>query len=129
MLSGFLLSVLYGGSEASYKMRRGEPTDRVQLRFLYSPMNLARSLMPPSVAHLESATRRPWATASVPESPDTTPGELSALGAHVDRCNGSRSRLFGLQCAGDALRSFIAPRLVTTTVIVAFVIGVATLLI
>lgn len=91
-------------------------------------MNLSHSLMPPSAAH-ESAVRRPWATASVADAPDTTPGELSALGAHVDRCNGSRSRLFGLQCAGDALRGFIAPRFVTTAVILAVVIGVATLLI
>ncbi|MBC7973904.1 MAG: hypothetical protein H7138_02885 [Myxococcales bacterium] len=53
--------------------------------------------------------------------------ELSALGAHVDRCNGSRGRMFALQCAADSLIAFIAPRFVTTTVIVAFVFGVASL--
>jgi hypothetical protein len=71
---------------------------------------------------------RPWATASFPEAADTSPMELSALGAHVDRCNGSRGRMFGLQCAADSLIAFIAPRFVTTVVIVAFVFGVASLI-
>jgi len=54
--------------------------------------------------------------------------ELSALGAHIDRCNGSRGRLFRLQCAADAMIGFVAPRFVTTTIIVALVFGVASLL-
>ncbi len=70
---------------------------------------------------------RPWATASFADAADTSPMELSALGAHVDRCNGLRGRMFGLQCAADSLIAFIAPRFVTTTVIVAFVFGMASL--
>ena len=62
--------------------------------------------------------------ASVPEAADTTPMELSALGAHVDRCNGSRGRWFALQCAADSLLGFMAPRFVTTVVLVALVFGV-----
>ena len=72
--------------------------------------------------------RRPWATASS-DAADTTPMELSALGAHVDRCNGMRGPMFRLQCAADALIAFVAPRFVTTAVIVALVFGVASLLI
>lgn len=53
--------------------------------------------------------------------------ELSALGAHVDRCNGSRGRMFRLRCAADSLIAFIAPRFVTTAVVVAFVLGVVSL--
>ncbi|MEO7116689.1 MAG: hypothetical protein ABIZ18_12600 [Caldimonas sp.] len=53
--------------------------------------------------------------------------ELSALGKHVDHCNGLRGRMFGLQCAADSLIAFIAPRFVTTTVVVALVFGVASL--
>ena len=53
--------------------------------------------------------------------------ELSALGEHVDHCNGLRGRMFGLQCAADSLIAFIAPRFVTTTVVVALVFGVASL--
>jgi hypothetical protein len=55
--------------------------------------------------------------------------ELSALGAHVDRCNGSRGRMFRLQCAADAMIAFVAPRFVTTAVIVALVFGVASLVV
>ena len=66
----------------------------------------------------------PWATASHPEEVDTSPMELSALGAHVDRCNGSRGRWFSIQCAADSLLSFVASRFVTTVVVVAFVFGV-----
>jgi hypothetical protein len=75
------------------------------------------------------AKRRPWATASIADAADTTPGELSALGAHVDRCNGSRGRMFAFQCAADGLIGFIAPRFVTTAVIVAVVFGVASLIV
>jgi hypothetical protein len=77
----------------------------------------------------ERAPRRPWATASVADTADTTPMELSALGAHVDRCNGSRGPWFRLQCAADAMVAFIAPRFVTTIVIVALVFGVASLIV
>jgi hypothetical protein len=83
----------------------------------------------PAAASIASRTPfRSWATASFPEAADTSPMELSALGAHVDRCNGSRGRMFGLRCAADSLIAFIAPRLVTTVVIVALVFGVASLL-
>jgi hypothetical protein len=73
--------------------------------------------------------RRAWATASFADTADTTPMELSALGAHVDRCNGSRGRMFRLQCAADAMIGFVAPRFVTTAVIVALVFGVASLIV
>jgi hypothetical protein len=72
--------------------------------------------------------RRPWATASS-DAADTTPMELSALGAHVDRCNGMRGPMFRLQCAADALIAFVAPRFVTTAVIVALAFGVASLVV
>ncbi len=77
----------------------------------------------------EHGPRRPWATASFADSTDSMPIELSALGAHVDRCNGSRGRMFRLQCAADAMIGFVAPRFVTTAVIVALVFGVASLII
>ena len=55
--------------------------------------------------------------------------ELTALGAHVDHCNGSRGRMFALQCAADSLIAFIGPRFVTTVVLVAFVFGVVSLVV
>jgi hypothetical protein len=82
-----------------------------------------------AVANIASGVaKRRWATASFADTADTTPMELSALGAHVDRCNGSRGRMFALQCAADTLIGFIAPRFVTTAVIVAIAFGVASLI-
>ena len=83
---------------------------------------------PASASVASRAPFRRWATASFADAADTAPMELSALGAHVDRCNGSRGRMFGLRCTADSLIAFIAPRFVTTAVIVAFVFGVASLL-
>lgn len=82
-----------------------------------------------AIAPTEAGPRRAWATASFADTADTTPMELSALGAHVDRCNGSRGRMFRLQCAADAMIAFVAPRFVTTAVIVALVFGVASLVV
>jgi len=82
-----------------------------------------------AAAPVEAGRRRPWATASIADAADTTPMELSALGEHVDSCNGSRGRMFRLQCAADAMIGFVAPRFVTTAVIVALVFGVASLVV
>ena len=70
---------------------------------------------------------RPWATASHADVAETSPMDLSALGEHVDRCNGSRGRLFALKCACDAVIGFIAPRFVTTVVVIVFIFGIASL--
>ena len=71
-----------------------------------------------------------WATSAIDRrTADTTPMDISALGAHVDRCNGLRGPMFGLQCAADALSGFLAPRIRDHAVVVAIVIGVGSLLI
>jgi hypothetical protein len=70
-----------------------------------------------------------WPTATINGAADTSPMELSALGAHVDRCNGSRGRMFGLRCAADAIHGFIAPRFVTTLIVIGLVFGVASLVV
>jgi hypothetical protein len=82
----------------------------------------AVSLVAPTVVY-----GRGWATASHADAADTSPLDLSALGEHVDRCNGSRGRLFALRCAADSLLGFVAPRFVTTVVATVFVFGVASL--
>ena len=68
-----------------------------------------------------------WTTASFPDAADTSPMELSELGKHIGRCNGCRGRWFALRCAVDAVHDFVAPRFVTTLLIAATVIGLATL--
>lgn len=69
-----------------------------------------------------------WSTASFGSAVDTSPMELSALGEHFARCQGSRGRLFALHCAAEITHGFVAPRFVTTLVVVtALFAGVACL--
>lgn len=70
-----------------------------------------------------------WTTASFSDAADTVPADLSALGAHVERCNGCRERLFSLRCAVEAVHGFVAPRFVTTLVAVAAIFGAVALVI
>ena len=92
-------------------------------------MSRIRHLSSPAFAHAAvHAGHAPfWATAA--GSPDTSPNELSALGDHVGHCNGSRGRMFAMRCAADALAGFIAPRFVTTLVVVMIVFGVGSLIV
>ncbi|MGZ5203668.1 MAG: hypothetical protein ACXWIG_08540 [Caldimonas sp.] len=90
-----------------------------------------REMTPQPAGHASPASRwRPFrATSAIDGGVETLPMELSALGAHVDHCNGSRGRMFGLRCAADSLFGFLAPRVVTTLVVVAIVIGVGSLIV
>ena len=94
-------------------------------------MSLIRELTPQAAGHTAPAGRRRpfWATSAFAGDPDTLPRDLSALGAHVDRCNGLRGPMFSLQCAADTLSGFLAPRIVTTLVAIAIVIGVGSLIV
>ena len=73
-----------------------------------------------------TATPR-WSTSSFGNTVDTSPMELSALGSHLDLCQGARGRLFTLHCAAEIMNRFVAPRFVTTLVVVALVIGLGSL--
>jgi hypothetical protein len=68
-----------------------------------------------------------WSTASIAEAADTSPMELWALGAHVQRCNGSRGRWFGVRLAVDAVHEFVAARFVTTLIIAGMTLGAVAL--
>ena len=94
-------------------------------------MFLNRDLKPEAAGHSGAAARRRpfWATSAIDGDADTSPMDLSALGAHVDRCNGLRGPMFGLRCAADTLSGFLAPRIVTTLVAIAIVIGVGSLIV
>lgn len=78
---------------------------------------------------LKAITPPLWRTSSLGDSPDTSPLELSTLGEHLDRCNGSRGRLFTLHCLAEALIGFLASRFVTTVVVMAILLGLIALLI
>lgn len=68
-----------------------------------------------------------WSTSSTFAAEDSVPAELDALGAHVNRCNGSRGRWFALRCAADGLHDFMAGRFVTTLLIAGALIGAASI--
>jgi len=68
-----------------------------------------------------------WSTASFGETADTSPMELSALGEHLGLCKDSHGRLFALHCMAQSMHGFVAPRLVTTLVVAALLIGIASL--
>lgn len=66
-----------------------------------------------------------WITSSFGHAADTSPAELSELGAHLRSCHGTSGRLFALQCGVEAVRRFVAGHLVTTLVVAVLVIGAA----
>ncbi len=68
-----------------------------------------------------------WNTAAFHDATDTSPMELSELGAHIERCNGCRGRWFQLRCVADAVHDFVAPRFVTTLLVAGTVAGLAAL--
>ncbi|MEO8921970.1 MAG: hypothetical protein ABI330_03940 [Caldimonas sp.] len=106
------------------------PTDKSTMRSIIQAMPCLLPINAQVSGQVALHARAPfWATASISDAADTSPMELSALGAHVDRCNGSRGRMFGLHCVADAVRSFIAPRFVTTLIAVGFVFGVVSLIV
>lgn len=68
-----------------------------------------------------------WITSSFGHTADTSPAELSELGAHLRTCHGTSGRLFVLQCGGEAVRRFLGARIVTTLLVAIALIGAAAL--
>lgn len=68
-----------------------------------------------------------WSTASFGDTAATSPRDLSALGEHLDSCRESHGHLFALRCVAQTMHGFIAARFVTTLVVVALLIGLASL--
>lgn len=79
-------------------------------------MSMARSITGPR-----------WSTSTLSMAGGTTPAELDALGAHVNRCNGCRGRWFTLRCSVDAVHDFLAGRFVTTLMVAGAVIGLTSI--
>jgi hypothetical protein len=80
-----------------------------------------------STMNRKTAANPFWSTASFGDTADTSPMELSALGEHLDLCKESQGRWFAVQCAAERVNGFLAARVVTTLVVAALVIGVASL--
>ena len=64
-----------------------------------------------------------WSTASFGDTAETSPMELSALGAHLELCQKSHGRLFFLQCTAQTMHGFVVGRFVTTVVLGGLLIG------
>jgi len=64
-----------------------------------------------------------WSTACDGDSCDTTPMELTTLGAHVSACLATGSRFGRLQVAVQALHGAAASRFVTTMVLLLALLG------
>jgi len=77
--------------------------------------------------HSKVLTSTHWSTASTDDAADTSPAELSALGAHLHLCRGSAGRLFALRCMADRMTGFATARFVTTLVLLALLLGAASL--
>ncbi len=73
------------------------------------------------------ASRPCWTTSAFAAATDLTPLEISALGHHISHCRSLQGRCFGLCCAIDAVHAFVAPRLITTIVVVFAMFGLSSL--
>lgn len=62
-----------------------------------------------------------WSTASFGGTADASPKELSTLTEHLAVCRAHSPRLFGLHCAVESARDFVAARFVTTVVVAVLV--------
>ncbi|HEY6135677.1 MAG TPA: hypothetical protein VIW70_17015 [Rubrivivax sp.] len=70
-----------------------------------------------------------WSTAAFAEPAHTSPGELRALGQHMQQCQGLRGRLFTLRCAGELVHRALGARIVTTLTVAAALIGTVVVLV
>jgi hypothetical protein len=76
----------------------------------------------------EAQTVPCWSTASFGDAVDTSPMELSALGEHLQHCNGTHGRLSRLRFAAESINGFVTARFMTTLALLALPVFVAALL-
>ena len=94
-------------------------------RFLQGSSFVVQAVALPVVL---TAPRPVWATSTIEAANGTAAMDRTALGAHIDRCNRSRGRMFVFRSAADSFRTFLAPRTVTALVALAIIAGVGTLI-
>ena len=68
-------------------------------------------------------------TAFLPETERSASGEMSLLGAHCARCSGFGERWYSIRGAVESLDAFVAPRFITTLVVIGAVLGAASLMV
>lgn len=68
-----------------------------------------------------------WSTSSLGDSAETSPIELALLGSHLTGCKASHGRLLAMQFIAQTLHGFVAPRFVTTVVVIALLVAITSL--
>jgi hypothetical protein len=68
-----------------------------------------------------------WRTSSFGHPADMSASDCDVLGEHLESCRRCSGRWFALSCLGETLGAFFAPRLVTTGLVLALLIGLASL--
>ncbi|MEO5771516.1 MAG: hypothetical protein ABIQ29_05555 [Burkholderiaceae bacterium] len=66
-----------------------------------------------------------WSTSAFAQDHDADDNVATALCAHLNSCRSVNGRWFSVRCGVDAVRQFLAPRLVTTLVVITLLVGVA----
>jgi len=66
-----------------------------------------------------------WSTSAFAQDHCADDNVASALGAHLNSCRSVNGRWFAVRCGVDAVHQFLAPRLVTTLVVIALLVGIA----
>lgn len=70
------------------------------------------------------STRPRWSTSAFAQEYGADDNVASALGAHLNSCRSVNGRWFAVRCGVDAVRQFLAPRLVTSLVVLALLVGI-----
>ena len=71
----------------------------------------------------KTGARRGSSTAAHRDPAHTTPQDLDGLRAHAEDCDAVRGRFFDLRCQADAVRSFAASRIVSTSLSILVVLA------
>jgi len=66
-----------------------------------------------------------WSTSAFAQEHGADDNVASSLCAHLNSCRSVNGRWFPVRCGVDAVRQFLAPRLVTTLVVIALLVGIA----
>ena len=66
-----------------------------------------------------------WSTSAFAQEHSGDDNVSSALGEHLNSCRSVNGRWFAVRCGVDAVHRFLAPRLVTTLVVLALLVGSA----
>jgi len=72
-------------------------------------------------------TQPRWSTSSFGDNAKTSPMDLAALGAHLTLCREPHGYLLAMQCIAQTLHGFVAPRFVTTLVVITLLMVVTSL--